>query len=266
MTAAGPVLPGERAGGEIRRWSLAAALVVASHLGLVAGYLMLAPAAPQGSPASPAVMIDLAPMPVAPESPVDLAPGPEMVEAEPPEATPQVEPDPVEEAPKIETLAEVMLPRPEPKPVEQKPEEKPEIEKPKPVKKKVKRPPAPRTTASPRSDQRTAARPAAPSAGSAASRAANASWRDMVVARLQAAKRYPSEAQSRREQGVAVLSFSVDRNGRVLSRGIVRSSGSSALDQEVLALVMRAQPLPSFPPSMAQSTVRLSVPIRFSLR
>jgi protein TonB len=83
---------------------------------------------------------------------------------------------------------------------------------------------------------------------------------------LQSAKRYPSEAQSRREQGVATVSFSVDRNGRVLSRHLVRSSGSSALDQEVLAMVMRAQPLPSFPPAMSQSVIRLSVPIRFSLR
>ena len=36
-------------------------------------------------------------------------------------------------------------------------------------------------------------------------------------ARLQQNKRYPAGAEARREQGVATLSFSVDRNGRVLA-------------------------------------------------
>jgi len=264
MTTPALVLSEPPVGGDFKRWSLAAAFVVASHVGLMAGYLLLSPEEPQGAPQAPAVLVDLAPMPVAPSSPVDLAPGPEMVESQPPDTTPPVEPQTVEPVPKIDATAEVALPLPEPKPVEQKPQEKPETKKPEP--KKERKPPAPRTTASPHSDSKTAARPAAPSPGSAASRAATANWRDLVVARLQAAKRYPSEAQSRREQGVATLSFSVDRNGRVLSRHIVHSSGSSALDQEVLSMIMRAQPLPSFPPAMSQSVISLNVPIRFSLR
>jgi protein TonB len=92
------------------------------------------------------------------------------------------------------------------------------------------------------------------------------SWRDRVVARLQQAKRYPSAAEANRDQGTATLSFSVDRNGRVLSRSIARSSGHASLDQEVLALVQRAQPLPAFPPAMTQQVIHLTVPIRFSLR
>ncbi|MBN8966279.1 MAG: energy transducer TonB, partial [Rhizobiales bacterium] len=263
MTAPALALLTPSEGGDLKRWVLAAAFVVASHAALMASYVLLAPDEPHGAPQAPAVLLDLAPMPVAPSSPVDLAPGPEMVESEPPEETPPVEPQVAEVIPKVEAQAEVALPVPEPKPVEQKVEEKPEVKKPKPKKVERKKPPAPRTTASPRSEAETAARPAAPNPGSAASRAATASWRDLVVARLQAAKRYPSDAQSRREQGVATVSFSVDRNGRVLSRHLVRSSGSSALDQEVLAMVMRAQPLPSFPAAMTQSVISLSVPIRF---
>jgi protein TonB len=87
-----------------------------------------------------------------------------------------------------------------------------------------------------------------------------------VVARLQQAKRYPSGAEARREQGVATLSFSVNRHGRVVSHRIARSSGHSSLDQEVLAMIQRAQPLPAFPPAMTQAVVHLTVPIRFSLR
>ena len=92
------------------------------------------------------------------------------------------------------------------------------------------------------------------------------SWRDLVMVRLQQNKRYPSAAESRREQGVVTLSFTVDRNGRVLARSIARSSGVAALDEEVLAMVQRAQPLPAFPAAMAQASINLVVPIRFSLR
>jgi protein TonB len=268
MTAHAMILPGHDGGADFRRWCLCAAIVLAAHGGVAAGYLMMPAPQPQGALLAPAVIVDLAPLPVAPDSPVDLAPGPEMVESQPPpDPPPPAEPQVVEPLPKIETPSVVTLP--EPKPVEQEPEEKPiekpEIKKPEPVRVERK-PPAPRTTASPRSEHRTAPAPRAPSPGSATSRAAMASWRDLVVARLQQAKRYPSSAEARHEQGVATLSFSVDRHGRVVSRHVARSSGHSSLDQEVLAMVQRAQPFPAFPPSMTQSVVHLSVPIRFSLR
>jgi protein TonB len=84
--------------------------------------------------------------------------------------------------------------------------------------------------------------------------------------KLQQFKRYPSGAQTRGEQGVALLAFSVDRDGHVLDRKIVRSSGHADLDKEVLAMIERAQPLPVFPASMREPQLSLTVPIRFSLR
>ena len=39
--------------------------------------------------------------------------------------------------------------------------------------------------------------------------------------------------------------------------------GVPALDEEVLAMVQRAQPLPAFPPAMTQQSINLVVPIRF---
>ena len=268
MNAHALILANSNAGEELRRWSLAAAIVCAAHFGLMAGYLLMPAAEPEGAAFSPAVIIELAPLPVAPASPDDIAPGPDMLEAQPtPKLPEQVEPEGVEPTPKMEAPApaEVTLPLPEPKAVEQKPEEKPEPQKAetKPVQENT---PAPRTTAAPRSEQHTAATPQAPSPGSVASRAAIASWRDLLLARLQQNKRYPAGAEARREQGVATLSFSVDRHGRVLARNITRSSGSAALDAEVLAMVQRAQPLPAFPPAMMQDSVNLVVPIRFSLR
>ena len=265
MIARTIILPGHDDGWDFKRWGLSAAIVVAAHFGLMASYLLLPSSQPPGAPLAPAVIVDLAPLAVAPSSPVDLAPGPEMVESQPLPEPPPPAPQVVQPMPKIEAPAEVTLPLPEPpKPVEQKPVEKPESKKPEPVRVERK-PPAPRTAASPKSEYRTAPVPRAPSPGSAASHAAMASWRDLVVARLQQSKRYPSGAESNREQGVVTLSFSVDRHGRVLSRSIVRGSGHSSLDQEVLAMIQRAQPLPAFPPAMTQPSIHLTVPIRFSL-
>ena len=90
-------------------------------------------------------------------------------------------------------------------------------------------------------------------------------WETDLVRQLQRAKRYPSEAQSRNEEGVVLLSFSLDRSGHVLVHHIVKSSGYPALDAEVMAMITRAQPLPPFPASMPQAQIELTVPIRFSL-
>jgi protein TonB len=83
---------------------------------------------------------------------------------------------------------------------------------------------------------------------------------------LERNKRYPAAARSRNEQGTAQLAFSLDRHGRVTSSKIVRSSGSTALDQESLELVRRAQPFPPPPSNLPGAEINLSVPVRFNMR
>jgi len=94
----------------------------------------------------------------------------------------------------------------------------------------------------------------------------NPSWEALLVKHLYQNINYPSGARARNEQGVAFLSFTVDRNGHVLSRHVVKSSGFADLDAEALALLERAQPMPAFPPSMTEEQLDLTVPLRFSLR
>jgi periplasmic protein TonB len=65
---------------------------------------------------------------------------------------------------------------------------------------------------------------------------------------------------------VVLLSFSLDRDGHVLARRIAKSSGYTELDNEVMAMLTRAEPLPPFPASMPEGRLDLTVPIRFSLR
>jgi periplasmic protein TonB len=92
------------------------------------------------------------------------------------------------------------------------------------------------------------------------------SWESLLLKRLQEFKNYPFAARRRNEQGVVLLAFSIDRDGHVVSRHIVKGSGYRDLDDEALALVERAQPMPAFPPSMTEAKLALTVPIRFSLR
>ena len=82
------------------------------------------------------------------------------------------------------------------------------------------------------------------------------SWETNLVRQLQRYKRYPSEALSRKEEGIVLLSFSIDRSGHVLAHRIARSSGHPDLDNEVMDMIMRAEPLPAFPANMSASAAR----------
>jgi TonB family protein len=90
-------------------------------------------------------------------------------------------------------------------------------------------------------------------------------WKAQIVSLLERNKQYPVSAQSKGEQGVVQIFFSLDRLGQVIASRIVRSSGSLALDEEVQALLRRAQPFPGPPEELAGNHVDLTVPIRFSL-
>lgn len=262
------------------RWAASAIVIGAAHLGLIAAAVAwYQHAAPQGT-AIPAILVDLAPAASSPAAqPQDLAPGPQMQESSPAAAEPdpsprivqQSEPVPVEPKPAAELPPQRLTPPapPKPEPAKMVPEHvKPVAAKPKRVPKEAEQhseqPPAPRTSAAPKAERR-AALAASASAG-AASAAALPSYRDRVAAHLQRFKQYPAAAKSAGEQGTAMLSFTVGRSGNVLASRLAGSSGHSALDAETLAMIRRAQPLPSFPPELTQSSLSFTVPVRFSLR
>jgi periplasmic protein TonB len=261
----------------VLRWLAAGLLIVGAHTVFV--YLALFWHKVESAAAPPAaVMIELAPMPVsAPSQTEDVAPGPEMMQAPvtTPDAPDKMEdapppPDPVKqdvaqdvpELPPTPAPSEVVLPapQPEPKPVE-KPKPKPE-EKPKKEAKPTRRKQAPVTSAAPRSDAAPSRSTAAPSPGVEASNSqARASWAAMISAHLNRFKRYPSGAEG--ITGRPSVRFALDGSGRVTSVSLIRSSGSSVLDDEAVATVRRASPFPSPPDGRGAS---FSVPVNFTRR
>jgi protein TonB len=256
------------------RWSAAATLVLAAHAAVVWLAIQWRSAAAAPGEPPPAVMIDLAPLAVAPQAPPqDIAPGPQMTEApqqasesDPPQQVTADKAEPVLETPEVKppevgkSEAEVVLPPPPAKAeAKQKPLPRKKVERNKPH--QAERPAAPRTSAPPPSLVQRADRAVAPAAGAASSAAASASWKSELIAHLNRYKRFPAGAVS--SGGTATIAFTVNRSGQVLGSRLIHSSGDGVLDAEAVALPRRASPVPP-PPAAGGGSIGLAVPIRFT--
>ena len=219
-------------GNDLRRWTASLLVVLAAHVAGGAALLAWQNPADSAVP-SGAVMIDLAPLPE-PE----------------PEPPPELEPPPPAPAPEV--AVSMPPPRIKPKPPERR----------QPVVKPVEQPPPTPAPAAPPA----AAAPAAPAPVAAAPSGGVRTWQGEVLAHLERLKRYPRSAQARRQQGVVHVRFVIDRQGKVLSRSLERGSGVAALDEETLALVERADPLPTPPADMAQARIELVVPVVYAIK
>lgn len=242
------------------RWLGAFVFVLALHAGAIRIALGWATAEVPYSPPPAAIMLELAPLPAAPEvTPSEAPPGPELSEVIPePE-----EPPPVEMPPPVQ--AEVTLPDPEPPPpLDLRPPPPP---KPKPIEKKVeKRPPQPKVQAPPAAPE-PAQRAAAPMPGASVEPPSNTlpTWKGLLFRHLQRHKRYPEEARRARQQGVSYVRFTMSRDGRVLSARLERSAGFAGLDQAALDWLQRAQPLPPLPMDQPGESIEIIVPFQFMM-
>ena len=151
-------------------------------------------------------------------------------------------------------------------------EDKPILDKPTPSAPALKKPsPPPRAAAQQLGEKsraeksRTEGRAAAESRGAQTSALAPPHYLTAVFARVQQAKRYPAKAQARGDQGRAVVSISIRRNGALAEARLVRSSGSSLLDEATLEVMRRAAPFPPLPPDVAGSVLVLSIPMNFTI-
>lgn len=243
---------------ELARWGGSLLLVALLHV--AAGIYLLSRQVPvdAGGPPPAAVTIDLAPLPApAPPQPAPSEP------AVQPQPQPKVETTPPPPLPPPEIAMPKIEPSPAPRPAVVLPAKPPPHPKPRPVE----RPPA----AEPQRPAPPAAAAAAPPAPSTVPPtvnpgAARASWQTQLVGWLERYKRYPRLAREQRQEGTVYLRFAMDRQGRVLSAQIEKGSGFTLLDEEVTALIQRAQPLPAPPPEMPGAQIVLTLPVQFSLR
>lgn len=100
---------------------------------------------------------------------------------------------------------------------------------------------------------------------SGGSKATTQSYFSKLAATLARHKRYPITSRRRGEEGIVKLFFVVDRQGRVQEFRITESSGYKRLDDAVIDMLKKAQPLPAFPADMEMPQLEINVPIAFQL-
>lgn len=252
------------------RWTGAALLVVGLHAGGAALALMQWPQDDPSDDVAGAITMELAPIPTAvPRDQADLPPGPEMEEAM---LTPQASKRVVEEIDKeippldqspLAPKPEVVLPMPTPEikkaEEKEKQEEVPQEQAPTQTNS------APLTTAPPKVEAPPASVAAAPAPGTSnEALRAQASWTKRLIAQLDSHKRYPNEARAQGHRGTVSIQFSLDRAGKLITASVLKSSGSTHLDEEALALMKRASPLPAPPDEL--TGLALTLPINFNIK
>ncbi|MDE1150397.1 MAG: energy transducer TonB [Azospirillaceae bacterium] len=220
------------------RWLVSLGLVLGLHALALPWLMSRADQAPPPPPAALQLDLPPPPAPAPPEPPKPEPPKPEPPKPVPPKPTP----------PKPVVVRPVTPPLPAP-PV------------PSPVAAPTPQPPAP-SSAPVQSEAPAVQNPPAPPAPALKG---PDTFEGRLLAQLYKYKRYPAAARTRHQTGTAMLRFTMDRSGHVLSASLERSSGASALDEETLALVRRAEPLPAMPDEMPGATLELVVPVEFSL-
>lgn len=264
---------------DVYRWMTSALIVTALHgLVFVGWNFWPEPPAPAGG-ALPPIVVELSLVSATPQTtPLDLAPGRVMQQSDASSAASSPAASAGQAFAPTVPIAEsdVMLPAAQPH-VTQSEEIKKEPHKSatKEVahtkktddrkKTSVDRTPARKTTAPQRAEHR-AQHTSSRSAGMEAMASVLPSYRQRVAAHLQRYKQYPAELRVAGIHGTSRLTFTVNREGRVLSSRLSGSSGNAGLDAETMSMIRRAQPLPPFPPEITVSSMSFTVPVQFSVR
>lgn len=92
-----------------------------------------------------------------------------------------------------------------------------------------------------------------------------ANWRGLIKSRLERSLKYPEQALRKRWKGKPKIRILIDREGKVISVEIDRSSGKREFDIEAVNNAKRSSPLPKPPAELIKdkSTLSLTVPISF---
>jgi protein TonB len=103
------------------------------------------------------------------------------------------------------------------------------------------------------------ASPSAPRSNAASDPGALAAYKAGLYARISSRQVFPVGAPS----GTVTVHFVISRSGSLLSKQVMRTSGSELLDNEAMASVEREAPFPPFPDGLAGPRLEVTLPIRF---
>lgn len=91
-------------------------------------------------------------------------------------------------------------------------------------------------------------------------------WEALVKGKINRSRNYPDDARRRNRTGTAMIVFSVNSGGEVLSSSLVSSSGTISLDRAAITALQKAQPLPAPPKELLHNGVhKVTLPVEFTL-
>jgi protein TonB len=91
-------------------------------------------------------------------------------------------------------------------------------------------------------------------------------YEQLLFAWMDRHKQYPMLAQRRGLEGTGSVRVRIGRDGRVLDRAVMVSTGEQMLDQAALDMVRRANPFPAVPSEYSGETFEFVAPIQYRLR
>ncbi|MGY1490801.1 energy transducer TonB family protein [Methylobacillus pratensis] len=252
-------------------WAIVASM--AFHVMLLMQLPVLDFTAPE-TPEPTTLQVELAPQP----SPAQSAALPEPETITPVEPVKQPEPEPVPVVPKPAPKPVPPPPKPAPKPPEpprmaDKPTQHETVETPAPaaVPDVMTAPPREAPTPAPVAPVAPPApEPAPPPQPTGPSQqdidAARSLYGSLLSRAIAKYKQYPRIAQMRGWEGEVLLEVHCDETGHVLSTQVKKSSGHNVLDEQAIAMVKKASPLPQ-PPEILRNSKHLVilVPVPFTL-
>jgi TonB family protein len=98
-----------------------------------------------------------------------------------------------------------------------------------------------------------------------ASSVAKGSYEDMILVLLESKKSYPSSAQKMGMEGTGKIFIHIGKNGELKVYKLKISTGYDTLDESIYKMVQLSTPFPPIPSHYSKESVRLLVPVRFSL-
>jgi periplasmic protein TonB len=89
-------------------------------------------------------------------------------------------------------------------------------------------------------------------------------WKKKIVIQLVSKREFPPGAGA--QGGTAKVKFVIDRQGKLISKGLLESTGSELLDAAALRMVERAEPFPEPPAEVKDDGLSFTVPVIFAAR
>lgn len=86
-------------------------------------------------------------------------------------------------------------------------------------------------------------------------------WQKLLGLQFTKYLRYPATRPAQRME--VLVTFEIDRFGRLLSSRVSKSSGDASFDEAALAMLKRADPLPPPPPAVADEGLSFTMPVEF---